>query len=284
MAHDVGTILAACAGGALLLSQPERYDHFARTMGLDQTRLRLVDWISRAAAFHDNLEAGTWEASHSFWELEQPLRGLLVALVRWDGALPVPEGVIAAAQSCLPFLGIATTEPDGFPVCEAPTIPTPLQADNALDSLGLELVDVGSEVRMALHELVTRAELSAALIAYRSGEPVACLGVPTPPPPRGATHFAWDPTPVVADLLASSDLFLTLRLGVDHVALRLTGSQALLVAVAQARGAAERIREPSVGYTLSSLLESVRSRVERVSAAPVLAVEDDLTSPGTGMR
>ena len=274
-AHHVGSVFAACEGGALLAAFPDRYEHWCRSVGREQARVRLVDWLSRTGRFFQNFSAGIWNASANLIELEMPLRGLLVQIVNWSGDAPVPDAVTVAAQGVLPLFGASQRDPGGFAAFEAPTIPTPGRATDALESLEQELVDEGSEVRLLLESLRQGAGLDAILVSYRCGETIATAGCSSEQGPAcGLTRIESDTTEHVSDLLEASDLYFSLGLRDDWAGVRLPGAHAMLVATGPTRQAVERLREPGLGHTLDSLLESFRSRVDRISSLPTPAPDD----------
>jgi len=268
--HRAATTLATCAGVALLATHPDRYEQWTGKLGYERARVQIVDWLSRAGRFFGNLGSGIWEASENLIELETPLRSLLVQTVDWNGVPPVPTGLGATAQSLVPLLGIARRDPDGFEAFEAPTIPTPKRSSDALESLDQDLVDESSEVRLLVEQLVETSELDAAMVSYRSGKTVVRAG-------RGEGHDEEavvtspevDPTPVIADLLETSDLFFLLRLHDAVTAVRMTGIHAVLIGSGRTWQSVECLRNPGLGYTLDRLLQSVHSRLDRMSATVV---------------
>ena len=275
-AHYFGSLLAACTEGALLVAHPERYEHWAQSLGTERARVQLVDWLSRAGKFFGDVDARAWEMSSNLVELEMPVRALLVEIVNWHGKSPVPSRVTAAAQGVVPLLGVAQRDPDGFAAYEAPTIPTPKRSSDALESLDDDLVDEGSEVRLLLEQLVETAHLDAALVSFRSGEVIAGVNRDDTKDSPDFTPFAdLDTTQLVKDLLETSDLFFSLRTSTTCAAARLTGAHALLVGTSQTFRCLEHLREPGLGYTLDSLLQSFRSRLDRVSSTPFVLPDDD---------
>jgi hypothetical protein len=274
--HRVGGVIATCAEAALLIAHPDRYEQWTSGLGVERARVQLVDWLSRAGKFFHDIDAGIWDASSNLVELEMPVRGLLIQTVNWSGELPVPTHVTATAQGLVPLLGVAQRDPDGFAIFEAPTIPTPKRSNDALESLDDDLVDEGSEVRLLLEQLVGTAQLDGALVSCRRGEVIACVS------PHATSEGAYarsptepDPSHLVDDLLETSDLFFSLRVDETWCAVRLTGAHAMLVAASRTRQSLELLREPGLGYTLDSLLESFRSRLDRVSSPPTLIPDDE---------
>jgi hypothetical protein len=269
-AHHAATVLAACTGGALLVANPERYLEWAGRLGCERARVQLVDWLSRAGRFFGDLGSGIWEASENLIELDMPIRCLLVQTVSWNGIPPVPDGLTAAAQSLVPLLGVAQRDPNGFDALEAPTIPTPKRSNDALESLDEELVDESSEVRLLVEQLVETSQLDAALVSYRSGATVAQAGCGEMSGKETVlTNPEVDTTPLIADLLETSDLFFFLRLHDALTSVRMTGVHAMLVGAGPTRQSVECLRAPGIGYTLDHLLQSFHSRLDRMSSTVI---------------
>ncbi len=274
VAHHVGVVMAACAEGALLAAHPQRYAEFAEHVGRERARVQLVDWLSRAGRCLRNVDDGNWDASAGLTDLELPLRGFLLQVVDWEGTLPVPTTVCAAAEALIPLLGVARRDPDGFEPYEAPTIPTAKRSTNALESLEDELVDERTEVRLLLEELIASAGLASALVCDRTGEVIAQTGG-EPLDLRAGRDSNPETSALVASWLETSDLFFSLRVGDTVAAVRLAGAHAMLVATGPSQQSLMPLREPTLGYTLGSLLESFRYRLDRLSSPPTLMPEDE---------
>ena len=269
LAHRVGTALAEVTDEALLLAHADRYAQWVRTHGIEPARLRAIDALSRTDRLLEGLGEQHAGASANLWELQTPLRHLLVEVVAWNGTSALPDGAVAAAQATLPLLGVAPPTDQGFDACEAPTIPTLPVAGSPLESLDQELVDEATEVRLLLRGFLDRAQLSAALVANRSGELIAIVTrdeEPTTEDFPERPHF--NRHEYVGDLLERSDLFVSVSSAGKPAAVRLTGAHALLAGAASTSAALEILRDPRLGWTMTRLLESFRSRVDRTSNLP----------------
>jgi predicted regulator of Ras-like GTPase activity (Roadblock/LC7/MglB family) len=98
-------VVAAGTTAVGMCASPKVYQIWARRMGAELARLRLVGSLTGLVGVIRRLEDGTWIGAERLLDMSEALRGLLDRLVSWEDAPEtLPPGVVVAAQGCLSAL------------------------------------------------------------------------------------------------------------------------------------------------------------------------------------
>ena len=98
-------VVAAGTTSVAMCASPRVYQIWARRIGAELARLRLVGSLTGLVGVLRRLENGAWGGAELLLDMGEALRGLLDRVVTWDESPEtLPPSVVVAAQGCLSAL------------------------------------------------------------------------------------------------------------------------------------------------------------------------------------
>jgi hypothetical protein len=95
-------VVAAGTTSVAMCASPRVYQIWARRIGAELARLRLVGSLTGLVGVLRRLEDGTWAGAEHLLDMAEALRGLLDRVVTWNETPEtLPPSVVVAAQGCL---------------------------------------------------------------------------------------------------------------------------------------------------------------------------------------
>jgi hypothetical protein len=102
MERRLAEVVAAGTTSVAMCASPQVYQIWARRIGAELARLRLVGSLTGLVGVLLRLENGTWAGAEHLLDMAEALRGLLDRVVTWDESPEtLPPSVVVAAQGCL---------------------------------------------------------------------------------------------------------------------------------------------------------------------------------------
>jgi hypothetical protein len=159
-------VVAAGTTSVAMCASPKVYQIWARRIGAELARLRLVGSLTGLVGVVRRLENGTWAGAELLVDLGEALRGLLDRVVTWDdGPETLPPSVVVAAQGC-----VSALQPSLPPTSLFYSLPPPSEQEPTPPSSG----DLhAEELGRLLEQLRSRTDSRGILLIDRRGQIVA---------------------------------------------------------------------------------------------------------------